>query len=385
MTDIENKIKDIIDRLEPNVWTYRYTREIIKLATLYDDIDTQELLSQLDNETENGNKRNITSTVTFTKYYLLAHYYRLFSKTDALIDLIQKYRYCFNTIPYNEEVNCWYYKRKGDWKEAYNRSKKLLNTYRINDNGGIYANFISTVLKMLEIEDNSQNSDTPIVFWQSDEDRLRDWNDCRRYSDFIIDSDPETVDERVGAQYAKSGQLLMYEPHLRDKDINTIITNFDSAVDFFEKAVTYSDEKSKNYNKRCMEYRQMQAKCYIRKIDFINSKNFQREEEQLRRLKETETAMKESIDNQLAKSLEIMSVFTAIITLVTTGVSIMKGIPFENAVCLILITADIWCLIYCVFVFLLYRGHRAVKSVIIAIIMIVLLYFMTKNVLLPLP
>ena len=134
-----------------------------------------------------------------------------------------------------------------------------------------------------------------------------------------------------------------------------------------------------------MEYRQMQAKCYIRKIDFINSKNFQREEEQLRRLKETETAMKESIDNQLAKSLEIMSVFTAIITLVTTGVSIMKGIPFENAVCLILITADIWCLIYCVFVFLLYRGHRAVKSVIIAIIMIVLLYFMTKNVLLPLP
>ncbi len=379
-SELRNEISNIVS-LHQNIWTYKYTRSIIKFVTSCEnDEKFIDLLQQILNEdTDNGRKNGIESKIIFTEYYMLAHYYRLFNKKDKLILLIEKYRGCFENIPFNEEVTCWYYKRKGDWESAYNRSKQLLTKFDVQDNAGIYANFISTVISMLENEYNSRNSVSPIHYWNTNEDRLNDWEFCYTKSREIINNDPFTVGEKVAAQYAKMGKLLIYSPNLEGKTINEISDIINEANDYFEQAITYQDPNGKNYNKRCMEFRQMQIQCYLHKLDIISEKNNKHLEHQLSDLALTEKTLKESIEHQLAKSLEVISIFTAVITLIITSIGIINGFTLKEAIYLLLITTCSWCLVYSIFVFMLHSGKRMYKSIFIGLIMIVFLFLFTKD------
>lgn len=377
---IRNDIKNIVSN-QQELWTYKYTRNVVNYVTSRNNDDRFINIMQqiLDEDTENGNKRGINSEEIFTEYYMLAHYYRLYNKKDSLLILISKYRNCFENIPFNDEVNCWYYKRNGDWETAYRYSKNLLNKFDIRDNAGIYANFISTVISMLELEYNTRNSATPANYWRNNDDRMKDWEYCREKSKEIIVNDPYTIGERVGAQYAKMGKLIAFMPGLENETIEKISDIINESNDYFEKAIAYQNQNGKNYNKRCMEFRQMQVQCYLHKLDIISDKNNKNLEAKLTDLAVAEKTLKENIEHQLARSLEIISIFTAVITLIITSVGIINGFTLEEAVNLLLITTCAWCLVYSIFIFMLHSGKRMVKSVFIGIIMILLLCLFTRN------
>lgn len=363
------------------LWTYKYTRNVIKFVTSFDDDRKFIVILQqfLEDVTKNGSKTEIDSEEIFTVYYALAHYYRLYDKKDKLVKLIEQYSGCFINIPFNNEVICWYYKRKGDWENAYRYSKELLNEFAVSDNAGIYANFISTVISMLEEEYRTRNSASPKCYWRSEDDRVKDWEFCYNKSKEIIDNDPYTIGERVGAQYAKMGKLLVYMPGLENKTIDIISNIANEANEYFNNAIIYQDEQGSNYNKRCMEFRQMQVQCYIHALEIINSKNNKSIEDKLEDLVATEKELKENMEHQLARSLEIISIFTAVITLIITSVGIFNGICFNDAVYLLLITTCSWCLVYSVFVFMIHSGKRMLKSIIISLIMVALLCILTRN------
>lgn len=272
--------------------------------------------------------------------------------------------------------DCWYYRRKGNWAKAYQHSKRLLDEFDVYDNPGIYGNYISTILGMLDNEYNSRKTDSPIKYWTSETERTTDWNFCVSILREIIDNNLHSIGERVGIHYAKMGRLLTFTPQLETLPIEKISGIIDEANRYFEMAIMYEDQNSKNYNKRCMEYRQMQVRSHLLKMDIIERINIQRIENKLRNLALREEEIKEQLERQATKLLEIIAVFTAVITLIITAVGFANNFSFAEAVNLILITSCAWCFVYSIFVFMIHSSKRMFKSIIVAILMTCLIYLL---------
>ena len=173
-------------------------------------------------------------------------------------------------------------------------------------------------------------------YWADPQQRINDWQKA-------IDSIDEAIrqyriirpNKHYGKHYFIYGKLLMFTPNIVEKKIDEINRILDLAENKFSQALNYENENEEDYFKRYEEYRTYQTKCVIYRTHLISTKNSDLMKEKLEELEKSKLEITESIKSQQSKEVELLAIFTAIISIVLGGVSISESMTLTSGVFLL--------------------------------------------------
>ena len=370
------KIKDdnqVLKELEiiskDGIRSYEYIIKIGEMVNQSGKLYEHSMINLLKKYTDIDRCSEKIKNVLFTAYYSLAYYYKRYDKVDELGKLIACYACRFNYAPLRDEVSAWYYRRKGDLKKAFSLDKTLISRIEIYENSGPYVSFASSVLMLLEKENDNNFLGKSEKEWECDEERIRDWSTAYKAIDTVLEEyHRRRPGKYYGKHYAIKGRLLLYKPNLKHEKIEEINRVFNEANLMFEKAIQNENIKEEDYYKRYTEYCSYQSRCELLRLKYWSKIQTDENQKKIEELTELESTLREKINEQKAQEIELLSVFTAIISIVLVGGEIAISFSLLKAELLIIVLFTCCVAFLCALNIILFeKSKKAVVCLIIAL------------------
>lgn len=354
--------------------SYEYIHQIIEMInkdgkTYRDDLD-----DILKNNCREEEKPGLSHEVLFTAYYSLGFYYKRYDKLESLGNLINQYGHYFDSDILSKEVESWYYRRKGDLQKALKLDRDMMTNINIRVNAGPYISYASSVGKLLELEMKNNLYGTDLTYWSSREEMKKDWSKA-------ISAIQEAMEQyqkirngrRYGKHYAIQGRLLMYTPDLAQKSLSEINNLLDKADESFRLAMQYENEREEDYYKRYEEYSHYQNKCNQLRMQLtINCRNKEMQDK-IEELNLSKTQLQNMIEHNQAKEIELVTIFTAIISIIMGGAHISSSITLVEGELLLATLACVCLILICAAIALTFEENKRRTAIIFGIILCILL------------
>lgn len=372
MSNNYDNVVNVLQSISTNgITSYEYIHKIIEMININGNRYKDEFKKILDDYSSDNSSIDLNSA--FTAYYSLAFYYKRFDRVKELRKTIQSYGAVFQNQILSNEIESWYFRRIGDFEKAVSLDRNLISNITIEENAGPYISYASSISKLLEKEFNESINHRQYRYWSEHQQRVNDWQRA-------IDSIDEAIrqykmirpNKNYGKHYFIYEKLLMFTPNISDKSIDEINRILDLAESKFTKALNYENENEEDYFKRYEEYRTYQTKCVIYRMHLISASNNEIMEKKLSQLEDSRLEITKSIKKQQSKEIELLSIFTAIISIVLGGVNIAQSMSLVNGIFLLCTLAFIFIAMVGIAVVLSDRSNKLAVIITILAIIIVL-------------
>lgn len=409
------KIEDLVEILNgivqkyPKHAEYAYTHSIIELIKS-NGAHIEQLLRHI---LEEQQRQLPASDLAKIALYALCYYYKRYTKNDSLEAIFENYQELLCIHPLKNEILSWYFRNIGDYERAYMIDKAFCEDQSLREINVVqYISFGSSVAYLLEAEANEKS----YVFWESASQRMEDWTAAIKAMDDVM-----LMYARIkpGKKYAKHytvlGRLYLYAPEV-SVNINNAHLMLDKADACFRNALQYEDVNSKDYIRRCGDIQRYQGKIELTymKIRFKSSideqekkflaiteeieknhekriltmeEEYEHKRQEMKKQYENEVAnleknyrdkiddidekYKKDSDAQQNKSIEVITIFTAVIAIILGSVDIMGSFSFTTGTIFITLIGLVCCELVCVLCIILDDGDRFKRAIWISILLLI--------------
>lgn len=340
------------DEISSYDYSHRVTEFINKHGVAYSNILAEYLKKNIDLSNPvsiDDSKKNIQ----FTVYYLLCYYYKHYNKVDSMRLAIASYDAYFEYAPLHNEVKSWYYRLTGDLAKALKIDKVMMHEIDITINAVPYVSYASSVAKILEWEKFSGDLNGK-KFWKSNDERVAEWKAAlKAILDTISQYEIIRKNQHYGKHYAIYGQLLSLNPELENMSLERAEEKFQEAEKYVLLAIQNENENAEEYAVRCQQYYQIQNRIALQRISLLTKIYKAEIYEQLDKLSEKENSFAAEMENRNEREIGLLSIFSAIISLIISGISITTQMQLVEGVILFALVTFA-CVFLCAFCMMMY-------------------------------
>lgn len=348
---------------EQGIVSYEYIHKIIEMINI-NGSEYRNGLSEILSNYKNNSSTDLSVDIAFTAYYSLCFYYKRYDKVKDLKKTINMYQDLFNDQVLSNEIQSWYYRRIGDLEKSVELDRKMISEISVEENAGPYISFASSISKLLEKEFTEDINNQNYKYWENPIQKNKDWKKALNSIDEAIKQyHLIRPNKNYGKHYFIYGKLLMFTPDISQKPSNDINITLDSAEKYFSLAIQYENENEEDYYRRYEEYRTYQTKCGIIRMQLISLKNNTMIQQKLEELEQAKEDIKKSMESQQAKEIELLSIFSAIISIILGGINIAGQMSLAKGMFLLCTLAFIFISLICLAVSL-NREKKLVPTII---------------------